>query len=197
MVTSTGARSVSLERVIELSRLTPGQAVAIAQELLRALEREGPTATAVTLEARDVRVTADGAVEIVNRDRPPAGSDDDAGVQAVGQLACQALEAGSATPADPLVEVALQALAMGALGRSPAGASEQLGSQLRALTSDAQLRQERDELAGLVQRIQRRGIAGPVPKQPAGRAGKSTRFGGLVAGLAMAAAVLALTLTML
>src|SRR2546423_12406988 len=116
MVTSTGARSVSLERVIELSRLTPGQAVAIAQELLRALEREGPSATAVTLEARDVRVTADGAVEIVNRDRPPAGSDDDAGVQAVGQLACQALEAGAAAPAGPLGGGGLPAPAAGAPG---------------------------------------------------------------------------------
>jgi hypothetical protein len=192
---SIASRSISLERLIELAPPDPGQWVAITDVLLRALQLEGAASAGLRLDARDVRVTVTGDVEIVSQQRLPTDSADAAGVQAVGHLAFEALGGpdGTAVSSDPIVMVTLHALALGALGRTAPTAVTSLRARLTALTSESTLATRREELAAVVEQIHRgvlplnRRESVPVPP---GRLQRSTTVAGAVAASIAAAAAL-------
>ena len=195
---SIASRSISLERLIELAPPAPEQWVAIADVLLRALDREGVAAAHFRLDARDVRVTAAGDVEIASQQRLPTDSADEAGVQAIGHLAFEGLRGpdGTAASADPIVMVTLQALALGALGRTAPAAVNSLRARLTTLTSESTLATRREELAAVVQQIHRGALPvkrrEPVAALP-GRLQHSTALAGaFAAGIAAAAVLLIL-----
>jgi hypothetical protein len=191
---SIDSRSISLERLIELAPPGVEQWVAIADELLQALQSEGAAAGQLRLDAGDIRVTTGGEVEIATRERSPTDSAEDAGVQAVGRLVSEALPLGDES-ADPIVLVTFQALAMGALGRTPAAAAQGLRSQLAGLTSRDSVAARRDELGAIVDRIRRGSIAVAQPS-PAGpprlRFSRTLVLGAAFATVAVAALVLGL-----
>ena len=192
---SIASRSISLERLIELAPPDPGQWVAITDVLLRALQLEGAASAGLRLDARDVRVTVAGDVEIVSQQRLPTDSADAAGVQAVGHLAFEALGGpdGTAVSSDPIVMVTLHALALGALGRTAPTAVTSLRARLTALTSESTLANRREELAAVVEQIHR-GVL-PLNRResvavPPGRPQRSTTVAGAVAASIAAAAAL-------
>ena len=150
--------SVSLQRLLELTPLSPAEVVYVTLSVLDQLpDHQGGELWLPT--PRDVKITDEGAVLLEGHSPSPAGVGADA-VSAVGRMLVPALAAP-----DPLLEVALDSLAMGALGRAPAGAALALGHQLPALASADSRAQARADLAAFVRRLHAPGLAPPL-KQP-------------------------------
>ena len=195
---SIASPSISLERLIELAPPATEQWIAIADAVLQALEGEGPDAGHLRLDMSDIRVNAAGEVEIARRQRAPAKNADEAGVQALGHLICNSLGGLTGTSAlgEPLIFVTLDALAIGALGRTAAAARPNFRRQLVALTSESNVAARRHELAALVTRIHRGDVPrlhreGPIPR-PRRRALSAPSIGGLATMIVATLALLVL-----
>jgi hypothetical protein len=150
--------SVSLQRLLELTPLSPAEVVYVTLAVLHQLpENQGAELWLPT--PRDVRITDEGAVLVDGHSLSPPAAGADA-VSAVGQMLVPALAAQ-----DPLLEVALDSLAMGALGRAPAGAALALSHQLPGLASPDARAQARADLAAFVRRLHAPGVQPPL-RQP-------------------------------
>ncbi|MEP7105775.1 MAG: hypothetical protein ABI838_08010 [Chloroflexota bacterium] len=149
--------SVSLQRLIELTPLDPAEAVYIALSLLQALEAASNEPNEVLPGASHVRITAAGKVLLDERAVPSPAFRADA-VMAVGQMLLPAQAAR-----DPLVEVALDSLAMGAFGRTPEAAAAALRQQLAGLAAPEMLEGAQDNLGAFVRQLHTTGAENPAP----------------------------------
>jgi hypothetical protein len=135
------------------------------------------------LFAANVRVNESGDATITSPGRAPAAASGatESGPEAVGQLLCEALGIpvsehdqvrAPIKPAhvdDPVVEVAMHALAIGALGRTISTAGVRFREQVGSLAHPARLAASREELGDAVQEILR-APAGQPATAPAAHA---------------------------
>jgi hypothetical protein len=151
---------VSLQRLLELTPLSPAEVVYVTLALLQELPgNQGEDVQLLT--PADIRITDEGAVLLTERRAPAPSANDADVVSSVGRMLLPSLAAQ-----DPIVEVALDALAMGALGRTPATAAVALSHQLPGLASPDVLAQARADLGAYVRRLHAPGLDPPLRQAP-------------------------------
>ncbi|HEX6349421.1 MAG TPA: hypothetical protein VF160_08535 [Candidatus Dormibacteraeota bacterium] len=153
---------MSLQRVLELTPLSPAEVVYVTLSLLEELPSNHGDGRRLT--PGDVRITDEGALLLTDRSTAPTADGADA-VSAVGQMLVSALAAQ-----DPLLEVALNSLSIGALGRTPATAAAALSHQLPALASPDVLAQARADLGAFVRRLHSPDFGTPLRQPPVAEA---------------------------